>query len=481
MLQDSGGDITAIYSHEELCWVKDDGFYYGGEHKGAVTPGAKTFASLGDFIIILPDKAYYNVYSDEFGSLESTWSGTSLTFTNGQIFGVAAEANTIQRTGVNWSDHFKPGDAVEISGATQRPANNKTAIIREIDGDKLHFSEYAFRLAGTQGTTAYTETGSLSVSRKVPDLIHICESSNRLWGCDSDTIYASVPGDIFNFNVFDGTDMDAWAVDVGSPGVFTGCVSFLGYPVFFKQDIIYKVFGMFPSDFELVPSATLGVAEGSSGSLAIANEVLYYLSRAGVVAYSGGIPQPVGLAFGTERFNDAVAGSDGLKYYISMDDSDGVRLLYVYDSLRGMWHIEDAADARGFTLCKGRMYFLNGAGEIWCPDPRGTDLLAEEPVTWNAEFADWTDDSPNRKAPSKLQVRLELEIDASVDLYIRYDSAGDWQKVRSKAAPDRKRSYYLALTPRRADHYRLKFEGIGGCRVYSLTRERYIGSELINV
>jgi hypothetical protein len=41
-----------------------------------------------------------------------------------------------------------------------------------------------------------------------------------------------------------------------------------------------------------------------------------------------------------------------------------------------------------------------------------------------------------------------------------------------------KRSYYLPIVPRRGDHYRIKIEGTGGCRVYSLAREYYIGSEL---
>lgn len=57
-------------------------------------------------------------------------------------------------------------------------------------------------------------------------------------------------------------------------------------------------------------SATLGLAAGCNKSLAVAGEVLFYLSRSGVMAYTGGIPQPMGAAFGTKRFKNAVAGSD---------------------------------------------------------------------------------------------------------------------------------------------------------------------------
>ena len=481
----SGGTetITAIYSHDELCWVRGTGFYYGGELMGTVTPGAKVWASMGDFIIILPDKAYYNVWSGKFGSLESVWTGTSLTFTNGLLFEEPAEANTLQATGVDWNDYFIVGDAVKIEGCTVHPENNKTPVIREIDGNKLYFYEYIFKLNGSESDTPYTETGSLSISRLMPDLTYICENENRLWGCDDRTIYASALGDVFNFNVYEGIDSDAWAVDVGSPGRFTACASYLGHPIFFKEDLIYKVFGTLPSNYEVIQSATLGVAEGCAASLAIAGETLYYLSRAGVVSYSGGIPRTVGSAFGVEKFSDAVGGSDGLKYYISMKrEGDGQYRMYVYDTLRGVWHAEDETQATGFTLWSGGMYFLDSAGGIWAQSGVSCEAPGqmEGVFSWFAEFADWTDADPNRKGLGKFQIRLELEPDASVEVFVMFDTDNNWRKVHGAIAPAVKRSYYLPITPRRTDHYRVRLEGTGGCKIFSLTRERYSGSELIN-
>ena len=127
-----------------------------------------------------------------------------------------------------------------IAGCTKHPENNKTPVIREIDGDKLYFYEYIFTLDGEDGVTPYTETGELSVSRTVPDLLFVCENENRLWGCDKTTINASKLGDIFNWNVYDGLATDSYSVDTGSAGSFTACISYLGYPIFFKEDHIYK-------------------------------------------------------------------------------------------------------------------------------------------------------------------------------------------------------------------------------------------------
>ena len=94
-----------------------------------------------------------------------------------------------------------------------------------------------------------------------------------------------------------------------------------------------------------------------------------------------------------------------------------------------------------------------------------------------AEFGDFTEDNPNKKGVSKLQIRLELDEGARADVLIQFDSDGVWEPVSSLEAAA-KRSYYLPIIPRRADHYRLKLEGTGACRVYSLVREFYSGSEL---
>jgi len=469
-----------LFSWDGLCWVDGTGFYFQGERKGTVTVGKKTFAALGAYIVIFPDKAYYNTVDGTFGSLEAEWKGASLTFTNGKLYGEDTGANTIQAAGVNWADYFKAGDAVTISGCTVHPENNKTPVIREIDGDKLYFYEYVFTLDGTGGDSPYTERGSLSVKRAVPDMDYLCENENRLWGCEGNTIYASKLGDIFNWNVYDGVSTDSYAVDTGSAGRFTGCVSYLGYPIFFKEDHIYKVYGSIPSNFEVMGSATLGVAEGSAASLAIAGETLFYLSTAGIMAYSGGIPQPIGAAFGMERHQDASAGSDGLKYYVSMAGEDGRHRLHVYDTKRGLWHTEDHTKATHFARWDGNLYFLNEQGEIWITGNIQTppESTAENPVEWWAEFGDFVENNPNKKGVSKIQIRLELDEGAEIRVLIQFDTDGEWRKVNGALGEGVKRSYYLPIIPRRGDHYRLRLEGVGGCRVYSLTREYYSGSEL---
>ena len=458
---------NGLYAWEKLCWVDGTEFYYDGALKGEVTDDRKSFAAINGYIIIAPDMKYYNIADDSFGSLAAE-TLQDLSFQDGTLYGEAAAQNTIKAAGVDWSQWFRQGDAITISGSAN---NDMSIIIREIIGDEMHFYEYSFT----------NETDNrVTLKREIPTMRYLFENENRLWGCGDDTIYVSKLGDPFNFNVYDGLDTDSFATGAGSAGRFTGGCAFRGYPTFFKEQKVYRVYGSVPSNFELIGSATLGLAEGSGGSLAIAGESLLYLNRNGICLYKGGLPQTIARAFGTERYRNAAAGSDGLKYYVSMEDMQGQSHFFVYDSLRGLWHEEDDTKATHFAWSEGNLYFLNDRGEIWITGsiqdpPAGTE--EEEDFAWEAEFTDFTDDSPDKKDFRKILIRAELDEGARCEVWMQLDSDGNWFRPEDgKLEEETKRSYYLAIVPRRADHYRIRLTGRGGCRVYSITREYSIGS-----
>lgn len=477
-LEEPGG----IFSWRGLCWVDGTGFYFDGVKRGDVSKGQKVFASMGPYIVVFPDKCYYNVNTQQFGSLESKWSGSRLEFKGGQLYGGDKAANTIKCSGIDWTKWFHEGDAVTVSGCTKHTDNNKTVIIREIAGEELRFYENTFTLDGAEGTAAYTEAGALKIERTVPDLKWVFENENRLWGCTDSTIYASKQSDIFNWNnTGDGLASDAWTLTPESAGYFAGAHSYKGYATFFKEEQISKIYGSMPSNYQATGSATLGLAEGSGRSLAIAGETLFYHGRTGIMAYTGGVPRNVSAELGLGNFKNAVAGTDGLKYFVSMEDADGKWGLYVYDTRQGLWHKEDETHALGFARWDGNLYCLNDKGEIWILSALAqlpADTQEEEAVSWEAEFGDFTEQEPNKKRITKLQLRLELDEGATVQVLMQFDSDGRWQRVGAAIGQGAKRSYYLPIVPRRADHYRLKLTGTGGCRIYSLSIETSTGSQM---
>ena len=459
---------TSIFAHDGLYVVDGNKLILYGENGDRVlysslSSGEKAIAALGPYVIVVPDKIYYNKNDGTTGSLEASFAGTA-SITDGTYAGEAAELNTIQFSSGNVSALFKAGDGVSITIAG---GSEMSLIIREIDGNKLAFYEHTFDEAKTNV--------SVTVKRSMPDMDFICTNENRLWGCKGDTIYSSKLGDPFNWNVFDGISTDSYAVDVGSAGDFTACFSYLGYPCFFKEDHIYKVYGSRPANYQVMGSASMGVQKGCHKSLAIAGEVLFYLSRSGVVAYSGGIPQNISSAFGSVRYVDGVGGSDGIKYYTFLTDTTGESAVFVYDTRVNLWHKEDKTPWHG-SAWDGGMYVLKEDG-LWLYSNEPSVGEIEDPIESFIEFGDFVEGDPNKKGTAKLQVRAELDAGASLNIEIMYDSDGVWTPVSTLLTP-KKRSYYLPIIPHRCDHFRLRFTGYGKWTLYSLVRESYSGSEL---
>lgn len=461
---------NGLFAKNGLYWVDGTDFYADGVLKNAGAPladGQKHFASLGAYIVILPDKAYYHTETDKFGLIDLSVS-RAVTFGNGKYAGEAAANNALKTTGEAFP--FAVGDAVTIAGSGIPAANNITAVIRGMSEDKkeLWFYENTFEAAATAKTA--------TVSRTMPEMDFLCENENRLWGCKGSTIYASKLGDIFNWNVFDGISTSSYAVDVGSAGDFTGCCSYLGYPLFFKEEHIYKVYGSRPANYQVIASASLGVESGSGNSPAVAGEKLFYLSRSGPVLYTGGIPAPFPGVFGQEQFKNGVGGGDGTKYYLSMQRMDGQYVLFAYDTARRMWHREDSTQVLAFAW-DGELYFLDNAGNLWQGgSPRTPAGEAEAAFESTAEFGDEAAGGPNKAGVGKLQLRMEADGGASVKVALQFDSDGVW-RTAAVLTPSVKRSYSLPIIPRRCDHFRIRISGTGQWRLHALTREYYPGSE----
>lgn len=90
------------------------------------------------------------------------------------------------------------------------------------------------------------------------------------------TIYACKFGDFKNWNSFPGISTDSYFVSVGSDGPFTGAVTLNGFPIFWKEGCLHKIYGDYPATFGVQTTACRGVQKGCDRSLAIVNEVLYY-------------------------------------------------------------------------------------------------------------------------------------------------------------------------------------------------------------
>ena len=442
---------SALAVKDGLTVIHGTNVVWKGRTVGTVTPGRKQLAVVGRYLVIFPDKAYFDTEEEVFGSLEASVTVTGAVFTDASL--------SVQ--GVQLP--FRVGDAVTVSGCTAAE-NNKTAVIRSLDGGTAGFYENTF--------TAGTEPGPVTLKREVPELEFICESNYRLWGVSGSTIYASKYADPFNFQVFDGLSGDSYRIDVAGEGAFTGCIPYGGHICFFKENALCKLYGSKPANFQLVISRVCGLQAGSERSLCVVNETLYYKGTGGVYAYTGGVPEPVSGCFGTRRFADACAAADAERYYLSMRGDDGWHLM-TYDVLRGLWLREDGLHCVDMALCEGRVHLLDADGTLW--QTEASQDRSE--VCWSATFRPFSETAVNRKGYSRFTLRLEPEEGAWICAQLRRDGEGPWQTIHTSHG-GRARTVSIPVLPARCDSVELRLSGRGGCLLRTLVREYQIGSDV---
>ncbi len=515
-----------ILAKDSLCYVDGEDFIIGDTTVAmglstAEEDNPKKLVSMGAYVIILPDKKYINTADlSDYGDIEAGYSSTgTVSFTMCTSDGTAIESMTVSTSApenpVNldyWLDtsatpnvlkrytvttktwtviattyvkisatgigaQFEEYDGVTLSGITAVEDLNGSAVIYGKGADYIV-------VIGLM-KDAVTQTGTVTVKRSMPNLDYVTESGNRLWGCRYGTaangeqvneIYACKLGDFKNWNVFLGLSTDSYTASCGTDGAFTGAITHLGYPLFFKEACVHKVYGSIPSSFQIQTTTLRGVQEGCSESLAIVNEILYYKSRSGICAYDGNLPSVISDNFGTESYQSAVGGSHRDKYYISMQNTSTLEWgLFVYDGARGVWHKEDDIHVSGFASLKDELFLIDADSRNILTE-FGSGIAAEDTVEWMAETGDLGLSSQNRKYVSRLNLRLKAGRATKIKVSIQYDLDGEWLPAANVYGMGL-RSIDVSIRPRRCDHLKLKLEGTGECKIYSLVKTVSEGSD----
>ena len=274
-----------------------------------------------------------------------------------------------------------------------------------------------------------------------------------------------------------GVSTDSWVGQCGTDGLFTGAITHRGYPLFFKENCVHKVYGDYPANFRFQNTECRGVQQGCGQSLAIVNETVFYKSRNAVCAYDGSLPVEISSALGDIQYDYATGCAFGNKYYINMRDAEGICHLFVYDTEKGVWHKEDGIEEL-WQLCtfRGDLYGIDyETGNIITMLGSGSQY--EYNVPWMIETGLIGMSMPDMKYISKMMIRMSLETDASVDVSIQYDSMENWEHVCNISATSL-RTFSVPIRLRRCDHFRIRIEGNGDGRIYSITKTIEQGSDV---
>lgn len=512
---------------DALYYVDEGRLYYNGKEIPDFELDSETeknLVSMGAYLLIFPDKKYINTQKlEDRGNIEETfissstvnfdlckidaslypdnipaqpsepsnpnnldlWIDTSSTpntlkqYSKTNAAWVAVTTTYIKISSLGIGEKFNKFDGVTISGIEIEDLQdiNNTMVVWEKAKDYIVVVGLI--------SIHYEQQEPIKIERLMPQMDFVTESGNRLWGCKYgqanngqivNEIYCSKLGDFKNWNCFMGLSTDSYVASVGTDGHFTGAITHMGYPLFFKENSLHKVYGAFPSNFQIQTTACRGVQLGSSKSLVIVNEVLFYLSRSGICAYDGSLPVEMSQKLGNTQYHNAVAGTLNNKYYVSMADNKNLYHLFVFDSAKGLWHKEDDTQVVQFCNCQGELYYIDKKTQK-IKTVLGKGNLEKKPVSWLAETGVLSTDTPNKKYIYRLNVRMSLDLNTVVRMYIQYDSQGDWEQVVSVKATNL-RTFTLPIKPKRCDHLRLRIVGEGEAKIYSITQHIEQGSDV---
>ena len=524
-----------LIAKDALCYVDGSKFVINEYPvEMGLSDGPKQLISMGAYVIIMPDKKWINTLdATEFGNIEAEFSTVGpVSFTLCKLDGTDyssdiprdepakpenmemwIDTSTEPHSLKQWSESagmwvtvattyvkiaspgigatFEKYDGITISGLKD------TVLHDNVSGNII---EDTSDLAALEGAAVVWEKGDdyivvvgildvtrtitdkITVSRKMPIMDFVVESENRLWGCRYgeaangevvNEIYASKLGDFKNWSCYMGLSTDSYTASCGTDGQFTGAITHLGYPLFFKENCVHKVYGNYPANFQIQTTACRGVQKGCEKSLAIVNETLFYKARNAVCAYDGSLPTEASYVMGNEAYSKAVGGSHGNKYYISMKGNDGYHL-FVYDLSKGMWHKEDDLQVECFCSCSGEMYAIANGQIITM---LGTGSQDDELVEWMVQTGEIGISSPDMKYISRITIRMSMDVGAEMHIYAQYDFSEDWETVCTLTSTNL-RSFSIPIRPKRCDHMKLRIEGVGAAKIYSITKTIEQGSEL---
>ena len=532
-----------ILDKEDIWWIDNKELYKNGQKitLNGVTltdEAPKTLEKMGAYIVIMPDKIWCKADKDntslECGYMENKvevkdvsfsiceasgklvdWHDAEYYKTNlpkdgDYMMSVNSEGKpslkvysgttsiwmTVASTYVQISAEgigkgFEKDDGVKIT--TDNLLTSLGNIFINDEGDNKHYSTNTYIIDKSDDRitipgifngelTSYSNM-TLTVERKVPDMSFITECNNRLWGCSKDghEIYCCKLGDVTNWNCFKGTSTDSWAATIGSDGKFTGAITYLGYPIFFKEDCLIKVSVSATGGHQTKETRCRGVQSGSERSLTVLNETLYYKASTDICGYNGSLPYSISDELGDTKYYDAVAGAIGDKYYISMRDNKGVYTMFVYDSKNGIWCKEDNTNVLFFCKNKDELYYIDSKDNI-LKSVGGTLLFdvsekaTEKKFNWFVESGPIGYSSPDNKYVGRINLRITLEFGTNVDFYLQYDSCGEWEHKFNMSGTGT-RTFSIPIIPKRCDHFKYKISGIGGCKIHSVTKTVEEGSD----
>ena len=432
---------------------------------------------------------------------------------------------------IPYTDNTKSGSFAKWDAAGITPVN---LTIYELSGAEMaaelaeKITEQLGQFASLTSDTAsilfdVTDTGSVlevivagiidrpfsmetAIRRTMPGADFLFEHNNRLWGCcfskpwamifpGKNEIVASRQGDLTNWRAYLGISGDSYAATVGAPGEFTGGVSYGGYPIFFKEDYIIKVYGDTPASYQIVTIPGMGVEKGMHESLVVSGNVLFYKSPSCFCAYDGSSPVNISSKLKNRKYKSIKAGATDDRVFFACEEQDGERYMLVFEIKTGAWTKENCGNISGFIRQGASLNFTENDDEGYITAIRSVDenydedLLkkaaegeeqlypkAEEKVCWYCESGDMGIEVDKLSYITKVTVKVRLSAGAQLKALISCDGK-KFRQVGDKVVTPGLVTVGIPIAPERCESFRYRLEGKGYVEIYGISYELKEGSD----
>ncbi len=157
-------------------------------------------------------------------------------------------------------------------------------------------------------------------------------------------------------------------------------------------------------------------------------------------------------------------------------DANNEWTLFVYDTALGIWHKEDALQVDQFCNCRNELYFIEHNSKA-IKTITGTGIKDLPPIEWEAVTGVFGMSMIDNKYISRITLRLSLQLGSRIIIYIQYNSEDTWEHVATLTGTTLK-SFTTPIRPRRCDHFKMRFVGVGEAKIYSISKTIEQGSEI---
>ena len=311
-----------------------------------------------------------------------------------------------------------------------------------------------------------------------PLLDYVVECQNRLWGCRSglnrqgvevNELYATALGDPSAWFRFEGIADDSWTASVGTAGKFTAATVVSDCPIFFKENVMHKIYPSAKGAHQVIQSTLNGVGEYNSGSVAQVGDYVYYQGRDHFYAFDGTNTTVISDRIDMAKFTGYTAGAYKDKYVCyAYNDDYAKHYFLVYDTRKGIWTVESVPSRVSYMtqLDDYLLYTQGGTVKVYCIEGDN-----EANIPFMLETGEIGYDSTDGKYLCRLDLRVTLEFGAHFNVWIQYDNDERWLDVaRIVGTAPKAKVQTLNIMPRRCDLFKIKCTGVGNMTLHNMRR-----------